>query len=1516
MKLNRTRLLLLVLLTAIAAGCQRRADAPLKRDGPPAEIVGQFTNLLVTGSVPDRLGAVRALGTLALESWDENSKVTALAALLRATQFADTNVQNEAWSILFYQSDSEFAPTWSSAAIARAATPELTNVEARIRCGAAYLLLRQDGASQAAASVLFSLLKHPESAVRLQARRALALASAWNDQLKEQLLAQLSILASATDQDIRLDALSQYWEMAGNQSKFSGVRLEVENALLELLRSTNIQVRRKAVNTLLLNEGIATARLASLPLQDFIENGLVNPDPCMAVTMAHVINAKQRWATARPPPVPGTLEALKRGLSDSDPAVRLAALSPMSASDWWRISKEVEKGSTRTSPHPLILQPLTNALHDPDLNVRQSAAGALRYLSDWSEPPLSLSMLWQVKIEALESQNLTARRRAFMHAASLPDPPQKFVKLFHAALKDSDWQVRSSAFEFVGYSGLFGFRVDPRVCRPLCDDPVPGVRAKAGDVLAREAAGQGRGTNAPWAALPTEALRLVNDPFPDVSLAGLIVLRQIAAATNETPVVLEARNRLHQIAVGANPRLKVRLAGCYARTFSWARSPDTEKDLQILAAAPESIVRRHAVAALRILGLSLPRGIQDDPEPEVRTAVTKTLQRDSLAAALASDSLEVLLQKLKAGDPAIRRKAAMGLTHEAAARQKSGGSAEAIRVLLETYTNAPPREFESINHALRSLVAGPDYASLWRQVHAFAVRAILTDEPGAKRGVWPLLVTFTRINPSYEPDQILALAGAGLRRTQDPDVLVRASVMQVLSKLEPILIGRVGDTNAIVARQIRTALVEALSDREPEVAISAAAPFLEAPLDGPNRVARVLSDAELSGRAASILQGRLADPQPDVRQIMASALALIGEKRLETNWVEKALTSWEVLFTRPGRLKEFLYNSSTDISQINLPSGETSLRAIAFGSANPAVRHRAIRTLARLLDAMSQTYDSPSLLSQVLAMPARNGQPTADELNPLREALARIAGSTNIALANEAAKCLSRIRPPDDSLPSDLVRRSHSPNAAERRLAMLELVDPAQTSSERFRKEASRLAGELTKDSDNSVRMAALEAFASNVFPKYGTKPTETLTIEPLVKALDDGNPEVGGKAFDVVCANLWVVPATNRAELASPLINRMMSVTSADRLYRIKDFAVLASFVLDQRVQQRFLLDAQERIDKADNDQSRSQWLSAIGKLYLGFNRPDRAASAFRKAIRLDPNLRDDSVFHDLEKALISAGRYNEVALEPAPRPDGLEILSRLKAIAREQDVARLVQTANRALEGYLPAYGGRTRIAGWGEPDQVIREAVRLLFSLEKLDALEEFLKGALKRYPESPEVAVARAKLCVTQDRKEEAKALLEQELKQHAWNYVALELLGTLCQDTRQPERYEALLRVLVEKHPDQQSLCRPMVELYVRTERTNEARNVIAAFSAAVEVVMRNSGIPDFNTNPEYSWRYSGHQWALSQLMELSGDLDGAIAAQIEANRATIKGRSLLPGQQRLKELYKRAGKLEPAATVK
>src|SRR5262249_1376255 len=83
MILNRTRWLGMVALAVMMTGCQRRVEVSLKRDGSPAEMTRQFTNLLATGDAPGRLGAVRALGTLATESWDPDSTQIAITALLR-----------------------------------------------------------------------------------------------------------------------------------------------------------------------------------------------------------------------------------------------------------------------------------------------------------------------------------------------------------------------------------------------------------------------------------------------------------------------------------------------------------------------------------------------------------------------------------------------------------------------------------------------------------------------------------------------------------------------------------------------------------------------------------------------------------------------------------------------------------------------------------------------------------------------------------------------------------------------------------------------------------------------------------------------------------------------------------------------------------------------------------------------------------------------------------------------------------------------------------------------------------------------------------------------------------------------------------------------------------------------------------------------------------------------------------------------------------------------------------------
>jgi tetratricopeptide (TPR) repeat protein len=1515
MNLNRTHFLCLVGHIVLITGCRRQTEVHLKRDGAPEEIVAQFTNLLAKGTTLDRIGAARALGTLAIESWDQDSKATAVTALMRATHAQDTNVQNEAWLALSYQYDPVILPSWSSVAISNAAAHELGNSEAEIRCAAAALLLRQSTRNQAAASAIFSLLDHPKAAVRLRAGKALALESVRDDLLREQLQAHLHVLASSTNDEIRLDAVEQYLGVTRKQSKFSAARIEAEQALLELLHSTKVQMRRKAASLLLdRREGIF--QVASLPLQDFMRSGLADPDPQVAALIAHFINEIAYYSAHGSPPASGTLEALNRALQDADPTVRLAALRLMSSTGnrWWSTVKRTGKkgldGSVyetieAISIEPTILQSLTNALHDADWNVRREAAATIPSLPGLRE--LLMPTLWQVAIEGLESQVPNEKKRAIGLVMTTPNTPTRVGELFEASLQDPNWQIRQTALNIWGYSGLSGYHIDLRVWSAQCDDPSPAIRESAGNFLGRDATEQKRGTNAFWSTIPAVVLRLVEDPFPDVSLAGLIVLRQISAATNETAVVLDARKRLHRIATGTNVCLKVRLARCYARSPGWGRPPDAERDLQLLAAAPESIVRRYAVAALNILGLAIPPAVRLDPDPEVRNVAAFVFPHYPSISPTQSDSLEALLQKLKAADAVTRRKAAVALASNDAARQKSGVVAEALKVLLENYKNAPRAEFESINRALNSLPAGPDYASLLRQVYEFAIHVILLDDPAVQGGVWPLLADLTYRGSFDEADQkAFALAAAAVRQTHAPDLSVRVSAVRLLPPLEGALIGRVGQTNAIAAAQLRTALVEALSDREPAVAFSAAFPLVKTRSDSPSILDHILQDAELGNQAALLVEARLTDPQPDVRQIMAAALVTMGARQSDTNKVEKALKSWEGLFTRPERLKDFLWNISFNEGiRMELPSGLDTLQAVAFRAADPAVRQLAMQTLARLLDALPQSGEAPTRIFEEMARATRSWQPTTHEFGLLRNSLLKIANGTNTAFTEAAGKLLSSFRPADDTSPIALVTQAHSPKAAERRLAMLALDEKGHSSSKHFREQASRLARELTDDSDESVRTAALQAFSSNLFPDRTSGSQTPFAIEPLIKALNDTSPGIQETAFRILAGKLSLLPAANLEPLALPMLKRMLTLRDAGRLYDYQGFGDLAGQVKDPPARQRILLDTQDQINRADNDDARSTWLKVIGKLHLAFGQPNEAAAAFQKAMRLHPDIGDQGL-RDLEKALETAGRYRELALEPAPRPD-YSVRARLDALAKKQEVAQLVQVANRALDGLLPAYGSKTHVTGRGEPDQVIGYATELLLALRRFDALAEFLDGALKRYPESPDVAPGRAKICIAQHRNKDAFALLERELGQRDWNWMALDLLRELCTQTRQMERYETLLRGLVAQHPDREPLCRSLAEFYVRSSRTNAARNVVAAFRATGQEAVRDSSGQHSGENPAYFQ----HQSALSELLELVGDLDGAIASQIEANKTASVGQPY--GTQRLARLYKRAGITNPPA---
>jgi tetratricopeptide (TPR) repeat protein len=334
---------------------------------------------------------------------------------------------------------------------------------------------------------------------------------------------------------------------------------------------------------------------------------------------------------------------------------------------------------------------------------------------------------------------------------------------------------------------------------------------------------------------------------------------------------------------------------------------------------------------------------------------------------------------------------------------------------------------------------------------------------------------------------------------------------------------------------------------------------------------------------------------------------------------------------------------------------------------------------------------------------------------------------------------------------------------------------------------------------DGSVREAALRAYSSNLFPDRTDQVQRQFAIEPLIKALDDASAEVQETAFEILCFNLFVLTESNLQQLALPMLKRMTTIRNAGRLHEYPRFSDLARHIQGSTAQQRILLDVRDQLNKADNDDSRSAWLQSIGRLHLAFDQPNEAAAALQKAIRFTPNP-GDLVLRDLENALESAGRSQEVALEPAPRPSYFELESRLRALAKANDVRELVRVANRGLDGYPQAYRKGTHSLGRGEPDQVVGVTIELLLALRSFDALAMFLDGAHKRYPESPDIAFGKAKLCMAQDRDQAALTLLERELELRYWNYPALDLLKKICTQSLQVKRYETLLQGLVGQHP--------------------------------------------------------------------------------------------------------------------
>ena len=201
--------------------------------------------------------------------------------------------------------------------------------------------------------------------------------------------------------------------------------------------------------------------------------------------------------------------------------------------------------------------------------------------------------------------------------------------------------------------------------------------------------------------------------------------------------------------------------------------------------------------------------------------------------------------------------------------------------------------------------------------------------------------------------------------------------------------------------------------------------------------------------------------------------------------------------------------------------------------------------------------------------------------------------------------------------------------------------------------------------------------------------------LEPLARALDDASPVVHETAFRVLSERLFAIPEANLGQLASPMLKRMLTVREPERLSWLSDFGKLASHLEDPSARERILLDTQERINKADSDNARATWLRVLGELNLAFDQPNEATAAFQKAIRLKRIWPRRFVRAWTRRSSPPAGSRKR----DLNRRHG-QTISKCNARAFagagwEQDVTRLAQElANRALDGYLPAY--RREMAG----------------------------------------------------------------------------------------------------------------------------------------------------------------------------------------------------------------------------
>jgi hypothetical protein len=1514
-----------ITLLVLASGCKRAERFELSADKTPLGMVCQFTNLLATGSPPNQRAAARALAAFTSEAWDPASQSIAVTALLQTSGHPDTNLQRIA-TVALSGVNPAWLPSWSEAVLSSAASAALASTNTLSRCTAAGLLLKFNPRNQVALTNFLALIENANPEALQAAGFIFGDSWAWifpssgpkPDDLPE-LQTRLESLANSEKPELWRAAATLLTKLARRTSTLGGARIAAEKAIAQLLKSEDPNERRRGAKLALDLGSVKTE-----PLKEAVAGRQQDADLRVGVPMAFLANASDpnSYSGQPRPPAKGTLEFLARGLQDPDPQVRRLALEPMTTFRFWITLAQTEMtdplgrkstSSVQDSADPIVLGPLTKALADPDLDARLSAARAVSILRGLGRQ--MSKELWEVACAGLASGVPDLQQRALWLSSGIdrsmsgyePEPPKKFADLYHAALSSTNDAVRRSALNHAGYLP------SRKHCRGTleewvsrCDDPDSRQRRDAAEMLAIMASEQGRGTNPPWTGLPKALPQLIHDPFPEVATMGLFAMFQAAAATNPTPVTVAARQELSRLATGTDPYLQVRLARLVQDPI-WSFGPfyrstnpeEAGRLLNTLAAANEPIVRRQAVVSLNLLNLPLPPNLDQDPDPEVRRALASPRPPRPEPGALATRQppldLDSLLQKLESKDRTERGKAALAVANAPNDLLKPSLQKPAFAAFIENFTNYSGPELIQLKKAFEFIYYGTEHRAEQKLLWDAAIGAALQDVPSKRVAVWALLADNLRSAPAPDPADWTRVAHLSVLFARDKTPELRVSALQTLPSVIRALLA-VGTTNALLL-QARQALVEALNDPEPSVAITAANAL---PTDK-DSWQQLLSPEKLRTQALQNLEKRLQDPLFPTRNAAACALAAVAAAVSDEARAENGLACIEALLSRPGPARQPA-SGTIDSSQVpagvHTPSGTWVANRLAFANESPRVRAAALRILTRLVRTAGENPAQAANILQNIQV-FRPAKATAQELEPLRTELQKVLDEPNPEAATQVRRLLVDLLPatgtPVAKTQSDL--RSSKP--AERQAALAAMISNLLNQPDNVALANARQAAvEVANDPDPGVRMLALRLLGQT-FRSWEARNAAEQSAQPLVNALSDPNTDVQDTACRLLAESLEFLPPATADKIAPVLLNRLTGSPEFSSGYfgfRARD---LAARVRNPELRQRILLDARERVNRADDDNTRADWLRVLGGIHMGFNQPNEAADAFTKAAKIAPD-HNSNPNPEREEALRGAGRTKEADQQPFSL-NYFELERRLNTLASEEKVEDLLKLANKALDHYEPIYGAgkRTDSRGWGEPDQVVRETARLLTQLSKLDALETFLTGALKRFPESAEAWRAKAKLRVAQNRNEDALSLYEQEIIQRPWDDYSMSDFKDLAVRLKKQDRLEATLRAILATDPGAGQACQALVSLYLHSgQRTNEARQVVANFRAAISQPGRSQ---------------PGGQTILSHLCESLQDWDCAITAlEAELARST---HTTAYDLERLARLRQKAGRTNAWATL-